>query len=72
MSGGGRRCLRGGRYFFSVVMPPPAFLAWRRGLSANHQMLAIVPNVTAAAATGLTTFLAPLFGMKEETTGLPG
>jgi hypothetical protein len=35
-------------------------------------MLAIVPKVTAAAATGLTTFLAPLFGMEAETTGLRG
>ena len=41
-------------YFFSVVIPPSAF-ALRRGFSANHQMLAIVPSVTAAAATGLTT-----------------
>jgi len=32
-------------------------------------MLAMVPSVTAAAATGLTTFLAPLLGMGEETTG---
>ena len=41
-------------YFFSVLIPPSAF-ALRRGFSANHQMLAIVPSVTAAAATGLTT-----------------
>ena len=51
-----------GRYFFSVV-PPPARLGLRRGLRANHQMLAMVPSVTAAAATGLTTLRAPLFGM---------
>jgi hypothetical protein len=38
-------------------------LALRRGLRANHQMLAIVPNVTAAAATGFTTLRPPLFGM---------
>ena len=48
--------------YFSVVTPPP-LLALRRGLSANHQMLAIVPSVTAAAATGLTTLRAPLLAM---------
>ena len=31
-------------------------------------MLAMVPSVTAAAATGFTTFLPPLFGMGAETT----
>ena len=55
-------------YFVSVVISRP-LLAWRRGLRANHQMLAIVPSVTAAAATGLTTFLASLLGMGEDLTG---
>ena len=51
-AGGGADAL-----FFSVVIPPLP-LALRRGFSANHQMLAIVPSVTAAAATGLTTLRA--------------
>ncbi len=38
-------------------------MALRRGLSANHQMLAIVPSVTAVAATGLTTLREPLLAM---------
>ena len=46
-------------------------LAFRRGFSANHQMLAIVPRMPTVAATGLTTFRAPLFGMGEDTT-VPG
>ena len=40
-----------------------AFLAFRRGLSANHQMLAIVPTMPTVAATGFTTFRAPLFAI---------
>ena len=34
-------------------------------------MLAIVPRMPTVAATGLTTFRAPLFGMGEDTT-VPG
>ncbi len=39
--------MRSDPYFSEVT---PCFFALRRGLSANHQMLAIVPSVTAAAA----------------------
>jgi len=46
-------------------------LAFRRGFSANHQILAIVPRTPTVAATGFTTFRAPLFGMGEDTT-VPG
>ncbi len=52
----------------SLVVAVPAGLSFglRRGLSANHQMLAMVPSVTAAAATGLTTLRAPLLAMRGD------
>ena len=49
-------------------MPLPSALAFRRGLRANHQMLAIVPRMPTVAATGLTTFRAPVFAMGADTT----
>ena len=48
-------------YFFSVVDPPPP-LALRRGLSANHQMLAIVPRVTAVGCHRLDDFAGTALG----------
>ena len=45
---------------------PASRLALRRGLSANHQMLAIVPSTPTAAATGFTT-LRPLLSAMCET-----
>jgi hypothetical protein len=56
------RALTGWGYFLASA------LRLRRGLRANHQMLAIVPTMPTVAATGLTTFRAPLFGMGEDTT----